>query len=177
VAALGFALVAACATVPEQTPTGTVFELAGRVAVRSGTDAAAGTIVWRHGVAFDDLMVRSPLGQGIAEITRRGDRYTLTTADAKQFSAIDPEALTEQALGWRLPLAGLPDWVRGRPYPDAPSETRSGSDARIREIRQLGWTIDYLAYDAASGLPSRLRLERDGLDIRLTIDSWPVAPK
>jgi len=147
------------------------------VAVRSGAEAAAGTIVWRHGADFDDLMVRSPLGQGIAEITRRAGRYTLTTADDQRISAPDPEVLTEQALGWRLPLAGLPDWVRGRPYPHAPSEMREGPDARPREIHQLGWTIEYLAYDAAAGLPSRLRLRRDGLEIRLTIDSWIRAPQ
>jgi outer membrane lipoprotein LolB len=175
VAALCVALLTACATAPA--PTDTTFELAGRVAIRSGQDAASGQLLWRHGPSSDDLMISTPLGMGIAEITRRGEIYTLTTADARRISAADPEALTDEALGWRLPLAGLPDWVRGRPYPHAEGETRLGPNGRAQLIRQLGWTIEYLAYDDRAELPSRMRLTRDGLDIRLTIDDWAVVPK
>jgi len=176
-AGLCITLVAACATTPGPAPTGTTFELTGRVAVRTGQDAASGTLFWRHGAAFDDLVISTPLGQGVAEITRRADRYTLITADARRVSATDPEALTEEVLGWRLPLAGLPDWVRGQAYPHAPSDVRNGRDARPQVIRQLGWTIEYLAYSDQAGLPSRLRLTRDGLDIRLSVDSWTVPPQ
>jgi outer membrane lipoprotein LolB len=177
IAGLCMAFLAACASAPGPAPTGTSFELTGRVAVRSARESAAGRLFWRHGPAFDDLMISTPLGQGIAEITRRAQRYTLTTADSRRISASDPEALTEQALGWRLPLAGLPDWVQGRSYPHARGETRYGPDARPRVIRQLGWTIEYLDYDEQAGLPSRLRLTRDGLDIRLTIDAWAAVPR
>jgi outer membrane lipoprotein LolB len=176
-AGLWLALLAACATAPAPLPSGVSFELTGRVAVRSDREAASGRLFWRHGPAFDDLIISTPLGQGIAEITRHAERYTLTTADSRRISATDPEALTEQALGWRLPLAGLPDWVRGEAYPRAASEVRYGQDARVQVIRQLGWMIEYLAYDERVGLPSRLRLTRDGLDIRLTIDSWATAPR
>jgi len=177
IAGLCIALLAACATTPAPAPSGTSFELTGRVAVRSGQEAASGRLFWRHGPAFDDLMISTPLGQGIAEISRRADRYTLTTADSRRISASDPEALTEQALGWRLPLAGLPDWVQGRADPRVAGEVHYGQDARPQLIRQLGWMIEYLAYDDQAGLPSRLRLKRDGLDIRLTIDSWATAPQ
>jgi outer membrane lipoprotein LolB len=175
VAALCTALLAACATAP--TPKGTAFELSGRVAIRSGQEAASGQLFWRHGQSFDDLMISTPLGTGIAEITRRAEIYTLATADSRRISASDPEALTEQALGWRMPLAGLPDWVQGRPYSRAEGETRLGPNGRAQLIRQLGWTIEYLAYDERTELPSRMRLTRDGLDIRLTIDDWAVVPK
>lgn len=176
-AGLCLALLAACATTPASLPAGASFELTGRVAVRSDQEAASGRLFWRHGPAFDDLIISTPLGQGIAEITRRAERYTLTTADSRRVTASDPEALTAQALGWRLPLAGLPDWVRGQAYPRAESEVRFGQNARPELIRQLGWVIEYLAYDDQAGLPSRLRLTRDGLDIRLTIDSWVTAPQ
>jgi outer membrane lipoprotein LolB len=175
VAALCMALLAACATAPA--PTGTAFELTGRVAIRSGQEAASGQLFWRHGQSFDDLMISTPLGMGIAEITRRAEIYTLTTADGRRISASDPEALTEEALGWRLPLAGLPDWVQGRPYPSSEGETQRGPDGRAQLIRQLGWTIEYVAYDDRAELPTRMRLTRDGLDIRLTIDDWAAVPK
>ncbi len=177
VAGLCLALLAGCATAPGPAPGDTTFELNGRVAVRTAQEAASGILFWRHGADFDDLLISTPLGQGVAEITRRADRYTLTTADARHVSATDPEALTEEVLGWRLPLAGLPDWVRGQAYPRAPSDVDYGADSRPRVIRQLGWTIEYLAYGDQAGLPSRLRLARAGLDIRLSIDSWAVIPQ
>ena len=176
-AGLCLALLAACATTPAPLPKGVSFELTGRFAVRSAQEAASGRLFWQHGPGFDDLMISTPLGQGVAEITRRAERYTLTTADSRRVIASDPEALTEQTLGWRLPLAGLPDWVRGQAYPGAESEVRYGANARPQLIRQLGWSIEFLAYDDQAGLPSRLRLTRDGLDIRLTIDSWATAPQ
>ncbi|MGB8433434.1 MAG: lipoprotein insertase outer membrane protein LolB [Burkholderiales bacterium] len=175
VVALCMALLAACATAPK--PTDTAFELTGRVAIRSGQEAASGRLFWRHGQSFDDLMISTPLGMGIAEITRRAELYTLTTSDTRRMSAADPETLTDQALGWRFPLAGLPDWVQGRPYSNSEGETQRGPDGRVQLIRQLGWTIEYLAYDDETELPSRMRLTREGLDIRLTIDDWAVVPK
>jgi len=176
-AGLCLALLAACATTPPPLPEGVSFELTGRVAVRSDREAASGRLFWRHGPDFDELIITTPLGQGIAEITRRAERYTLTTADSRRLTASDPEALTEQVLGWRLPLAGMPDWVRGRAYPGAKSEVIYGRNGHPQLIRQLGWRIEYLAYDDQAGLPSRLRLTRDGLDLRLTIDSWSTAPQ
>ena len=168
--ALLAALLAACATLPapsEETP---AFELSGRVAVRYGGEAASGRAEWRHSAATDDLIIANPIGQGIAEIARRGDAYTLVTADGKRYAASDPEALTQDVLGWRLPLAGLPDWVRGRPLAGVPAETRYDG-ARLGMLQQSGWTIEYLEY-GENGLPRRLRLYRDTLDIRLVIEEW-----
>lgn len=170
------ALIAGCAAVPREPPPAEGFEMTGRVAVRHGAESATARMAWRHAPAFDELMISSPLGQGIAELTRRDGVYSLQTSDGRRVSAPDPEALTEEALGWRLPLAGLPDWVRGRPQPGHAAETRYGDDRRATLVRQLGWTIEYLAWDDATGLPSRLRLTREDLDIRLAIDRWVTAP-
>ncbi len=173
--ALG-ASVAGCASLaPELAPAET-FSLVGRVAVRYGAEAASGRVTWRHGDATDDLLIASPLGQGIAEITRRDGVYTLVTARDERFTAADPERLTEQALGWTLPLRGLPDWVQGRPQPGFDAEPRY-EGGRLAELRQLGWTIEYSGYDASGRLPTRLRLRRGDLDIRLAIDEWQRAPQ
>jgi outer membrane lipoprotein LolB len=170
-AALGAAAwVAGCATVSPELRQDETFSLVGRVAVRYGDEAANGRVTWRHGAATDDLLIASPLGQGIAEITRRDGVYTLVTARAERFSATDPERLTEQALGWALPLAGLPDWVQGRAQPGVGAEPRYHG-GRLAELRQLGWTIEYSSYDER-GQPTRMRLRRGDLDIRLAIDEW-----
>jgi outer membrane lipoprotein LolB len=168
--------IAGCASLSPELQPAETFSLVGRVAVRYGDEAASGRVTWRHGAATDDLLISSPLGQGIAEITRRDGVYTLVTAKDQRFTAADPERLTEQALGWALPLGGLPDWVQGRPQPGVSAEPRY-ADGRLAELRQLGWTIEYTGYDENGRLPTRMRLVRGDLDIRLAIDEWQHAPR
>lgn len=173
-AAAATLLLAACATprftFPEQ---GTEFELAGRIAVTYRDEATTGNIAWRHGARSDELLLTSPLGQGMARIARAGDVVTLTTHDGREMRAADAESLTEQALGFRLPLAGLAAWVRGRaaskPAPE-PSRERRDAAGRLAELEQSGWKIRYLEY--ADALPSRLTLTYPGVELRLAISEW-----
>lgn len=176
IAAVATALLGACASVPAPVPRAGEFAVVGRVAVRYGDEAASGRVAWRHSDAADDLLISTPLGQGIAEITRREGVYTLVAADRQRLTASDPERLTEQALGYALPLDGLPDWLRGRAQPGVPAESRFDGQ-RLAELRQQGWTIEYLAYEDDGRLPKRLRLTRGALDIRLAIEEWQVAPR
>jgi outer membrane lipoprotein LolB len=171
------AFLGACAGIaPPQAMREGEFAVVGRVAVRYGDEAASGRVAWRHSDSDDELLISTPLGQGIAEITRRDGIYTLVTSDRQRFSAADPERLTEQALGYALPLAGLPDWLRGRPQPGVPAETRYDG-RQLAELRQQGWMIEYLAFDDDRRLPTRLRLTRGAFDIRLAIEEWQVPPR
>ncbi|HKO88533.1 MAG TPA: lipoprotein insertase outer membrane protein LolB [Burkholderiales bacterium] len=167
----------ACASLPQdEAPLASDgFEVNGRVAVRYGQEAASGRVAWRHSGEKDDLLISNPLGQGIAELSRRDGVYMLRTAEGHEYKAPDPEALTEQALGWRLPLIGLPEWIRGRALSTAPAQ-RKMDGQRLATLDQLGWHIEYLAWDEARNLPQRLRLTRDDLDIRLAIEEWNTAP-
>jgi outer membrane lipoprotein LolB len=170
-AALAAVFVSACASLPAPVSTDKpAFEISGRVAVRYGGESATGRAEWRHTPAADDMVISNPLGQGIAELTRRGGEYTLVTADGKRHTAGDAESLTEGVLGWRLPLGGLPDWVQGRPLPGEPAQI-SLDGTRLATLAQSGWRIEYLEY-GENGLPRLLRLTRDTLDIRLVIEEW-----
>ena len=171
-----FVLLSGCAALPDLLPGTTLheFELDGRAAVRYGGEGASTRIAWRHGAAVDDLLITGPLGQGIARIRRRGEDVQLTTADGREYRAGDAEALTESVLGWRLPLAGLPDWVRGRPARDRPARIERDEQGRIRELEQDQWRIEYQAWNGP--LPSRMTLVREGargtVERRMIIDQW-----
>jgi outer membrane lipoprotein LolB len=145
------------------------FELTGRIAMKYRDEAASGNIAWRHGARDDELLLTSPLGQGLARIVRAGDETTLTTQDGREFRAANAELLTEQALGFRLPLAGLADWVRARPAP-GPAVTRNDAEGRPAQIEQFGWKVEYLEY--AGKLPARLNLTYPGVQLRLAISGW-----
>ena len=164
------ALLGACASLPGSgLPIPGGFELSGRVAVRHGKDAASGKILWRHSDDADEMLITSPLGQGIARINRERDRFRLVTGDNKEYRADNAEDLTEQALGWRLPLAGLSDWVQARASPGRPAEMRGEPDSGL-ELRQDGWHVAYEEF--REGKPFRMRLTREDLEIRLIVDQW-----
>ena len=165
-------LVAACAEMQFQRPDAEAeFELSGRIAVRFKDESSTGNFAWRHGARNDEVMITSPLGQGVARIVREGNAVTLTDAEGREHRAADAEALTEQALGFRLPLAGLADWVRARPGP-GPSQVRKDGEGRIAELEQSGWKIEYQEWGADGKLPARMKLTYPGLELRLAIAQW-----
>ena len=171
-AAAALLVLAACAAPGFLIPAADVeFELSGRIAVRYRDDAGSGNFAWRHAARTDELLLTSPLGQGIARIVRDGEEVALTTQDGREFRAADAESLTEQVLGFRLPLLGLADWVRGRAAPGpAPTHQRADASGRLAELDQSGWRIEYLEYDDAR--PSRIRLSFPGLELRLAVSVW-----
>jgi outer membrane lipoprotein LolB len=161
----------ACAELTARAPDERVeFEFTARFAARYRDEAASGQLAWRHDRAADEVLISSPLGQGLARVTRRGDEVTLVTADDRRYAAADAETLTEQVLGFRLPLRGLADWVRARPAEGAPAQSTYDAAGRLAALEQHGWRIEYQEYEA--GRPARLRLRYPGLELRLAISEW-----
>ena len=163
-------LSAACAQLQTAVPEKLVFELSARLAARYGAESFSGNLAWRHAERNDEMLITTPIGQGVARIVREGDAVILTTAEPKEYRARDAESLTEQVLGFRLPLAGLADWVRARPSGDASFKEEKSPDGRLQRLEQSGWTIEYQAYD--SERPTRLRLVYPGIELRLAISAW-----
>ena len=165
-------LLVSCAPLPDL-PSGSLvpgaFDLTGRFLVRFREGASSGRVQWRHSDPVDDLLITSPLGLGLARITRTDSRFDLKTADGQSFEANNAEDLTESVLGWRLPLTGLPHWVRGRPKPDSAAQAVSDASGRVVELRQEGWLIQF--EDFSNAYPGRIHLSRPDLDLHLVIES------
>lgn len=154
------------------------FSLEGRFSLRQEERNHSGRLSWKHSGEGDELLLASPFGQGIAEIVVNADMATLTTNDGKVYSASDAPTLTEQILGYRLPLTLLADWVRGR---NAGAEVvERDAHGRALRLRHEDWRIEY-GYDGDDPLapPGRLFAERAGVfELRLRIDEWiNVSPK
>jgi len=150
-------LLGACAQVEVKPPAGALeFDLAGRLAARYRDDAFSGLVTWRHAPGGDEMLISTPMGQGVARIVREGDAIVITTSEGRQYSDRDGEALTERVLGFRLPLAGLADWVRGRPAP---------------LLEERGWKVEYQERDAEQR-PTRLRVTHPAVELRLVISKW-----
>ena len=188
-AAAGAALaLAGCASTPPaaNAPTGAALQTAathayhGRFAVRyddrlGNPQNVYGNFDWlEHG---DDvsLELRSPLGQTLAIVKSTPQTATLELPNRQPQYATDVGELMQNTLGFSLPLAGLRYWLLPTPAPATPAQTvRDPADTtHVKQIRQDGWTIDYLAYaDAPATGVKRVNLVRatPPLDIKLVLD-------
>jgi outer membrane lipoprotein LolB len=169
-ALLAVVLAGACAQLERKPPQDVEFDLSGRLAARYGNEAFSGNIAWRHAKSADEMLITSALGAGVARILREGNSVVLTTAEPREYRAADAEALTEEVLGFRVPLAGLADWVRGRPSTESPATAEYAPDGRLLSLQQQGWNIEYLDYQDKR--PARLRLTYPGIELRLAISEW-----
>ncbi|HEX2567812.1 MAG TPA: lipoprotein insertase outer membrane protein LolB [Burkholderiales bacterium] len=164
-------LLGACVQAPTRPPgADALFDVSGRLAARYAEESFTGGFSWRHAASSDQMLITSPLGQGVARIEREGGSVVLTTAEPHEYRASDAEALTEQVLGFRLPLAGLADWVRGAPSPSSPAREEKDEQGRLKTLEQAGWRIEYQDYSGAR--PSRMRLTYPGIELRLAIAQW-----
>jgi outer membrane lipoprotein LolB len=169
------ALLAGCAVMPPVSPPRDAleaFRLEGRFSVRQDEQSHSGRLNWRHAADGDELLLSSPFGQGIAGIVATPGQAVLTTGDGRSFAAPDVASLTEQVLGYRLPLRLLCEWVRGRPAGADVLER----DAPGRPLRLSfeDWRVEY-AYDDDDPLasPAGIFAERSGVfELRLRIDEW-----
>lgn len=81
-----------------------------------------------------ELRLLSPLGTRLVTAIWGSGRASLQTGDGERaFASLDELAL--EALGEPLPLAALPDWLAGRPWPRQPF--RALPDG----FEQLGWQV------------------------------------
>ena len=180
------------------------FALEGRVAVRYGTENLSGRIVWTHqqvqgppGESVndsvrgsvrdssrepsrtpgrDEISLASPLGNQVARLVRDASGVTLTDSNQQTFRAADAESLTEQRMGWRLPLTGLADWVQGRVSAGATQDVQRDIAGRISLLAQSDWRILYSYEDDTALRPKRLIMQyiksAEPLEIRLVIERW-----
>ena len=145
--------------------------LQGRIGVLSDEQNLSGQIRWQHREDRDELLMTSPLGQGVARIVRNGECVALEMPNQPTRHARDADTLTREALGYVLPVTGLTWWVQARPAPGRAFEATRDAAGRLTQLKQDGWTIDYLQY-AADARPRKLTVAREGLEIRLVADSW-----
>lgn len=177
-AVIAACVIAGCATAPAVvappiTPA-TVdapFTIDGRLSARRASDAVTANFTWRHSPPQDELVVTTPLGQAVAEISsdRSSARYELRMADGRREEASDWARLTERALGAPVPVEGLSAWIGGTPRPGTPYSVEPDSRGRATVLRQDGWDIVYAYADDDPRLPSRLQLTQGDLEIRIVV--------
>ena len=142
VAGASVLLMTGCASTPPAPglPTAPTPWATGRMSVR--VDASPARVAQNFSAAFElrgdgdsgELRLVSALGTSLAHARWARGRVRLETADGERsFDSLDE--LSRQTLGEALPLAALPDWLAGRPWPGA------AHTATADGFEQLGWQV------------------------------------
>ena len=157
----------------------TQFNIEGRIGVQTDGKGFSGSTHWRHDINHDDIALFSPLGGPVATINTTLAGVVLVTSDGKIYHASDAATLTQQTLGWSLPMQGLPDWVLGRPAPGLVSQSIWDEAGKITRLKQDGWDIEYAQYADASGhqLPTRITMRSPKLNLKFIIEHWSIPSK
>ena len=150
------------------------FNIQGRIGVQTEGHGFSGSTHWHHDTTTDDIGLFSPLGSQVATINTTASGVVLVTSEGKTYTANDAETLTQETLGWSLPMQGLPDWVLGRPAPRAIQQSQWDEAGRLTRLKQDGWDIEYGQYVDSSGyqLPSKITLRSPKLNLKLVIERW-----
>jgi outer membrane lipoprotein LolB len=158
--AAGLLFLAGCATVPGPRADDAGDVLSGRLAVR--VDAAGADAARSLSAAFDlrgtstsgTLGLSTPLGSMLAQARWSPAEVVLATPQGtRRFASLDE--LTREVLGESVPIEAWFDWLRGRPWPGAPSApaptapgatasspSSGASSSAAASFAQLGWSVD-----------------------------------
>ncbi|SPA13380.1 Outer-membrane lipoprotein LolB [Cupriavidus taiwanensis] len=150
--------------------------------VRYGRDEGVqGSFRWEEQGRNVRLDLVSPIGQTLAVVTATPSGATLDLPNQPPRNAPEVDTLMEEALGFALPVAGMRDWLHGRPTQGTPARATRDEQGRLATLAQNGWTVRYVAWQetpasgtAATQVPRRIDLARDAgsnpLSVRLVID-------
>lgn len=189
--AMTAALLAACSSLPQQAAVAqppasvylahlerikpiTNFAMTGRMAILTDAKGFSGSMHWHHHEEGEDIQFYSPLGTQLGNLSKNAEGVTLTTSNQKTYSAADAETLTQQTLGWGLPLDGLSDWMLGRPAEGDVEVLAWDAAGNITRMRQQGWELEYPVYVVSEGvsLPSKVLLKSNKLELKLVVEQW-----
>lgn len=134
----------------------------GRISLRQGERSDHLRFRWDHTPQSDVVLLMSPLGQGLAELTRDAAGARLVRPNQAAIAADDLPQLVRQVVGAPLPLEALADWLRGaRPALRGDAE---------------GWRV--VISDTSALRQHRLlrvlEASRGDVDLKLIIDDWDV---
>jgi outer membrane lipoprotein LolB len=148
-------------------------DVSGRLSLRYQQDgkeqAMYGSFTWSQSRQETAITLLSPLGQTLATINIGAGQATLKQAGQPPRIASDVDALTVQALGWPLPIAGLRDWLQGFGQ-DAGGQrftATPGADDSFSVTTADKWLIQYSSWQnqdedqAADSYPKRIDLARN----------------
>ena len=138
------------------------FAAEGRISLRQGDRSDHLRFHWEHTPERDAVLLMSPLGQGLAELTRDASGARLMQPNQAVVVADTLPQLAQRVFGAPLPLEAMADWLRG------------AQPALSGQVD--GWRV--VISDTSVFRQSRLlrvmEARREEVELRLIVDDWDV---
>ena len=154
------------------------FIAAGRIALRQEKRSDHLRFRWQHTPAGDTVLFMSPLGQGVAEITRDAESARLTRPNQPPVVASSLPELAQRVFDAPLPLDALADWLRGA-RPELHGEVDGWhieiSDTTLlpaREAAAQARKAPQPRPKADSRLLRVATISQGGVELKLIVDDW-----
>ncbi|MFT5950337.1 MAG: outer membrane lipoprotein LolB [Francisella sp.] len=127
----------------------------------------------------DDFSIKlyGPLGIGSIEIKGNDKEAVFVDNKGKKTQANNVESLMMHKLGWFVPVEGLKNWIKGIPVSDKDTDRHIDNNNLTQVLLEKGWKIDYHGYkmfDDQYPLPTKIKMTRDDLSLKIIIKSWQV---
>lgn len=154
------------------------WSMGGRSALRFKADAWTFGLNWvqRNRQQYS-LQIKHPItGTVIGILDQSPGRATLKSR-GKVSTGPDAERLLQQQLGVKMPVNGMPYWIRGVMAPQYPvGKVTFGARGLPKQIIQAGWVMDYANYNGAgiNALPTRINISRtqEQVNVRILAKQW-----
>ena len=147
--------------------------LDGRISLRKDEEVWHASLHWQQIDSAYHINLFGPFGAGAARLDG-SPQSAILQHDGQTTQSDDAEALLRQQLGVQVPVRGLRYWAIGLVAPDSEYIQKLDPAGRLAVLEQNGWRVRYRAYQTVKGytLPSKIFLDREGLDVRLVVDQW-----
>lgn len=136
------------------------FDASGRLGVKIEEKGSYANFDWSRQNGVETIDINTPLGNTLGQLCRDADGVLALDSNGKRYTADTPAALSQQLLGYHLPIEHLAVWANGEWVRDAEhSFTADG------KLQQLGWRISRELNE--NGTTKVLLLENKELTVRM----------
>jgi outer membrane lipoprotein LolB len=144
----------------------------GRIAVSTADDGGNAHLIWTQRPDGFVLRLSAAFGRGTLQISQESSGARLVAPSGRIFHGANADLLLYQYLGWYIPVEKLRYWMTGRP--GSTDNYTLDSQGLLKSDQLDGWTVEFQEYgdDFYPVVPSRIRLHRDDINIRVVIDGW-----
>ena len=124
-----------------------------------------------------NIKLYGPLGIGSVQIKGDPNKVTLENSKGQKAQAKDAKSLMIEQLGWYVPVDGFKYWIKATAIPNIKYKSKLNQNNLLDKLEQNNWDISYKAYqlvDFKYPLPSKIRMSRDNLIVKIVIKSWQI---
>lgn len=141
----------------------TYFDASGRLGVKVQEQGSYGHFDWLRQNGVETIDINTPIGTTLGSLCRDQEGVMAMDHKNRLFQAASLEDLSQQLLGYRLPLSALPVWANGEWVASEPHQLNEDGS-----LQQYGWRVQYQQDE--QGKPYLLELKQNDLSVRLVFN-------